>query len=224
MQPDEQPHDAADRFKSEGESLMMPSTRRGRKHSKWNSQTLAQREIALDSAGSSDVIRAVPSEERQRFPVRRAALAAEFAAMSPAARQRSARHFKGRLRQICASDLECRGFWLLKFEPLLDHADTMPAETSERPRPAPTEVPRDHLVEAAIEQLVASRPGVMSQKTCSQVLAGSDSRKVNAAGLHQSEHFGRLCKMNRATINGHIASALNHDRINRGTDGLLRPS
>ena len=80
---------------------------------------------------------------------------------------------------------------------------------------------RDEAVENAIKQLVASRPGELSQKTCSRVLAGSSSPMLEAAGLHQAEQYGRLSHVRVAAVGAHVRAAIERGEITRDTHGML---
>lgn len=90
-----------------------------------------QAEQAIDRYPPADTDKAIPLKVRQTFPAKRQALAAEFARLSVQHRRAHAHDFRERLRAICASDLEQRGYWQLKFEPLL--AGGMPAPAESRP-------------------------------------------------------------------------------------------
>jgi hypothetical protein len=201
----------------------MASTRRSRKHAKWGGQALGQRERVVDNPGPACVNKAVPTRQRQKFPARRAELAAKFASLSADTRTARAGEFRVQLRKICASDLEFRGFWSLKFEPLLGPGAPVARQLPRRQR-APVAIARDAAVEAEVLRLVASQPGVMSQKTCAQVLAGSASPNLRAGGLHDVEHFGRFASMDRPTLKAHVAATLERGVIARDNGGMLWPA
>lgn len=94
----------------------MASSRRSRKHHKLGADGLAQRESALDSYELKPV---PPSSSRETFPARRLKLAKQFAKLPKSERQARKAEFRRRLKEICATDLEFKGYWQIKFESLL---------------------------------------------------------------------------------------------------------
>lgn len=138
-----------------------------------------------------------------------------------------------RLRRLFASDDRAAQVIAKKFKPILkipgskaaakaasNEASAKTATYNVRRVPHP---PRDKAIEEEIEQLVASRPGEMSQKTCSQVLTGSSSAKLDAAGLNQAEQYGSLAHHTAAAVSGHIVAAIGRGDITRRIDGMLQP-
>lgn len=198
----------------------MPSTRRSRKHSKWGKQAAAQWQRVVDPPTSHGDDRAIPSNQREQFPKRRAALAEAFGRLSPGERRLRANDFRRKLRAVCASENEFRGFWSLRFEPLLVAA----AAAKRTPKRTRESVPDRHAgVESAIRRLVGSKPDVLTQKTCRRVLAGSDSPTLREAGLDKTKQFGEFAGMPLPELKAHVAAAIDAGCVTRGLGGRLKP-
>jgi len=178
-----------------------------------------QREQALDRSVPSDVDQAIPIKVRATFPKKRGELAAEFAELSPSQRRSRAPEFRSRLGAICASDIEKRGYWQLKFEPLLigvprttaKVAKPAPARRSRKPPPdrrSRKPPPAKHAkTEAAILAVVRAQPGRLTRKKCVQNLCGSS---------------GRLHGAPVDTVHARIASMVSRGFLDKHpTDGTL---
>src|SRR4051794_16354321 len=176
----------------------MPSSRRARKHFRLGSSGAAQRDSVAGAPAPLNK-EYVSLAQRQRNVQARAKMAAQFAALSAAQRRERREEFRTRLRAACTSDTEFRGFWSLKMAPLLEGGarETLSpraekATPSGRVPVSPTSQHRaaDPRATVAIMALVAEHPGVLTQKTCAMVLAGSASPKLREAGLDRASLFG----------------------------------
>lgn len=198
----------------------MPGSKRSRKHSKWASQATAQRELVGERRLPPDK-EYVSDAKRRQNQIARSALADKFAALSPGVRRDRQDEFRRLLRHVCTSESECRGFWSLRFSPLL--ASNAPAAPRPKPRVqrAPRAVVMDPKATVAIMALVAEYPDVLTQKTCAMVLVGSTSPKLSAAGHDRAALFGRLRGTSAKSLSKQIDLAITSGRISRTPQGLL---
>jgi hypothetical protein len=200
-----------------------------------------QREFAVDRYPPSGVDQAVPLETRQAFPTKRAELAARFAKLPTAQRKERQREFREKLRHICASDLECKGFWQLRFEPLIQDAGPSPARSpslaspakgspqtprprAARPKPSRKPPPQEHAhVEVTILAFVRKHSGKYSRKVCVWTLCGHADSRVVAAGLDQAPEFGTLADKPLEAVHARVASMSSRGFLKReARTGALR--
>ncbi len=220
----------------------MVSSRRGRKHQKLGSQGFVQREQAVDGYPPSGVEKAIPRKVRETFPAKRQALAAEFAKVPGPQRRDQANAFRKRLREICASDLECRGFWQLKFEPLLSAAATSARAPSARAPRTPGKArvatktaktrkpaagsrkppPAEHAhTELAILAFVRRHPGDFTQKQLVQALCGT----ADTGEPGRYPEYGSLQRVPVDIAHARVASMTSRGFLVRDTkSGKLRPA